>query len=193
MSYDKARAKEPFKPVAIPDLFCAWIGKLTITWSDFEINFDEFLRLLVKAQNHPKKWEKLNFKKRKNLFRDLTAREFGRIPEIATYIRQLLNMSGDLHWKRNFIVHGKMHAMTHTKFLEDATPPKIHVEHVLKMDGYHNGRPTTLSYKEGGVEDLFYQIGHLNGLLLSLLSAAESLPFSSENKSVLQAFLDRNR
>jgi hypothetical protein len=194
MSYDKTRAPSPFRAVAIPDLFCPWIGKIAVTWSFFENALDNFILALSKASGGPaeKEWMRQNFKKRSKLFRELAGSVFSANPELVGSLVAISIDAGELQWKRNFLLHGRLRSvlkLVHTHpTLED-----LHIEASLFAKSRHNGKELEISFDEKALEDLFYGIAHVSGRLEEMSSLNSHPPkLTSDDIFQLRAFLVAN-
>lgn len=192
MSYDKARVKQPFQAIPIPDETCTWIGKITITWSLIEARLDELIAALLKstATEPPANLERLSFKKRKELCRELLIAEFGDHAAILAEARDILGLASDKHWRRNFVVHGKLNSSLKAV---GANHEPLRIEVTLSTRSRHNGKETTLVFSGAAIETLFYEIGHVHGRLVQFVTPSAEIPgFSPDDKSRLRDFLVAN-
>ncbi len=189
MSYDKDRAKRPFNAPPIPDVFCGWIGKLAITWSLIELQLDQLIEALLKASQatRPDRWERRDFKKRKALCRDLAKTFFAGASSVISHLCEILDAAADLHQRRNIILHGKL-SVTLTAMQD---PGRVWIEATLSARSRRYDK--TLVFNTSDVEDLFYEIGHVSGLLNQFMTVGD-VPSSiaSDDKSRLQDFLRDN-
>jgi hypothetical protein len=192
MMYDRDKVKQPFAAPPIPDEICTWIGKLAITWSFIELQIDELIAALAKVSvtPPPSNLERLNFKKRKELCRDLAKEVFSEDPQVLGTLQSILGDAADLHWRRNFILHGRLQSTLRApEILANGAPIGITID----ARSRHNGRNTTLTFQDDGLERLFYDIGHVAGRLRNFVNA-ESGPahLPSLEKQHLQDFLSAN-
>lgn len=194
MGSDKTRVKQPFSAVPIPDDYCGWIGKVTVTWSILESRIDDLITALLAdtAITPPERWERTNFKKRKTLCKDLAVSAFNAEPGILSEIRWILGEAADLHWRRNFIVHGHLQSKLHFRppVVSGSYLGKPRIDLELTATSRHNGKQVSLTWTTRGMEDLFYAVGHVHGRLVQLTSPDDLPPLlSSGEKSRLRAFL----
>jgi len=191
MSYDKKKAKLPIAVPPLPDDFCPWIGKLMLAWSELERLLDGLLVALAKHNGtpDPNDINGMNFRRRKKLCKDLL-KAAPLTPATVAAIKLILNDAADLHWRRNFIAHGKLTARL--SVINPGTDA-IAIESTLSVTSRHNGKNVTLTYKVAEVEDLFYKIAHAGGRLKQISTPGAVVPgLASSDISTLQAFLLTN-
>jgi hypothetical protein len=190
MGHDKERVKRPFNAPPIPDGLCGWIGKLAITWSLVELQLDQLIKALLEASHTsaPDGWERRDFKKRKELCRDLAKTFFAGASSVISHLCTILDTAANLHWRRNIILHGTL-SVTLTAMQD---PGRVWIEATLSA---HSRRysGTTLVFNTSDVEDLFYEIGHVSGLLNQFMTVGDApSSIASDDISRLQDFLRDN-
>lgn len=164
---------------AIPHDFFEPLGQLAASWSYFECEFDVFLQTLVAETGYSEpNWQRRNFKKRRELFRELMEQAFVATPALIAHIDKVLGDAATVYWKRNVLLHGRI-------VLADFRPPGV-----IEARGVHNGRPTVLRLTREELIDLYYDAAHACGDMWSLNhpNHARHLPLSSPDKSALLAF-----
>lgn len=194
MSYNKTRAPRPFRAVPIPDIFCPWIGKIAITWSFFENSFDNYIVALTRANGGPpeQEWARHNFKKRNSLFRRLSKSVFEKSPFLSEKLLSISSDAKEAQWQRNFLLHGKLHCVLKAVH-NDPLLSDLHIEATLFANSRHNGKDTTISFDELGLENLFYSIAHISGRLEEMSTPeAELKGLASNDKYLLRDFLIAN-
>lgn len=160
MSFDADRVRRPFGAPPIPDVLCSWIGKLAVTWSLIELQLDQLIGALLKASQTSGQdgWERLNFKKRKKLCRDLSKTFFAGAPSVISTLSSILGDAADLHWRRNLILHGPLSVTLRVT-------QELDIEAILSA--YSRRDDTTLTLTTTGVEDLFLRLGMYPGALIN--------------------------
>jgi hypothetical protein len=188
ISIDSWKTKSPslFMAVVPPEFFTT-IGLVATSWGQFETLFDNFLAGLVKAHALDDTWRKLKFRKRRKLFRDEMAKAFAAAPAIVSYIEPILDDTDSIYVRRNLVVHGHLSVEVSTETIDGKSGGTIR----LLCVGRYRGREIRQSFMWGELDDLFYEIGHLNGRL-HVLSTAQVPSLSSSDRSLLQAFLSSN-
>jgi hypothetical protein len=196
MSFNKDAVKEPFAGVPTTDAMCGWIGKVAITWSELELRLDEMISALLKGTSteSPSNIDRLNFKKRKELCRSLAKKMFENSPNVLAVLSKILGDSADLHWRRNFVVHGRLKTTLYVTSHGNPSrgiPPKIDAN--ISVSSRHNGQQKTLTVTTGGMEKLFYDIGYALGRLIQFSTPDTQVPgLSSFDKDQLRNFLVSN-
>ena len=80
-----------------------------------------------------------------------------------------MNDAATLYWKRNVIVHGKI-------VMEMGGPAR---EIRLNATGRHKGETVTLRLLPDELEQIFYDIAHVDGRLTQFLSESPKIPDAS--------------
>jgi hypothetical protein len=183
MSYDKSKAKRPFSAPPIPDDFCGWIGKLAITWAMVELAIDDFIRAFHSVLYAPPRsnWERGNFKRRKELCRDMFKSVCANCPSFEQEVRSILADAADLHWRRNTLLHGRLKSKL---WVVDPAADPVRIKASLTATTRHNGQPVALTFDTAGVEDLFYKIANVAGRLTTLATPDSGVPGASSPDTV---------
>ncbi len=110
------------------------------------------------------KWKRQPFVKRKELYRDLMVEYATQYcPHETPALRQVAADSGDLHWRRNTVVHGSVAILGE----KDDKSPTGHSP-VFKARGWHKGKPTEIDLDEPTLTTLWHDIAHLGGALMTV-------------------------
>jgi hypothetical protein len=127
----------------IPWEFYPFIGQITAVWGGFEVRLDQVIDWLIHetGKRPDRDPHRLNFRKRKELCRDLIRDRFAESPSVVEYLDKVLSDAADLHWRRNLLVHGAISMVC--EFI-NLSPPKMQL--LLRADGRHNGKPVTQDY-----------------------------------------------
>jgi hypothetical protein len=188
IAIDSSKVKSPsLVMMAVPPEFFTTIGLVTTSWGQFETLFDSFLMALAKANALDDAWRNLNFRKRRKLFRDEMAKVFATAPDIISYIEAILDDTISIYVRRNLVVHGHLTVEVSTKTIAGNATGTIR----LLCVGRYRGREIQRSLTWDELDDLFYEIAHLNGRL-NVISTAQVPSLSSSDRSLLQAFLSNN-
>lgn len=190
MSYDKNKVKQPFGAPPIPDDFCAWVGKIAITWGLVELHIDSLIAALESETGEPPTAKRQNFKKRRERCKNLSKRAFASNQTVTTTINKILSDAAEVQWKRNLIMHGQLKSKL---YVRDGGKINFRIEGELIIKGYHNSKEVTLYYSVNDVEHLFYTIAHICGRLEQLVTLDAVIPeISSRDKLRLRSFLLAN-
>ena len=182
---DMRRIKKPSAPFSAPIEFLIPAGRLVLSWSSVERSMDRLIArmLIITGQSEPG-WQRRNFRKRKKLFRDLVKIAFHQNSFLEPYALETMNDAATLYWKRNVIVHGKI-------IMEMAGATR---EVRLIATGTHNGKTVSIRVLSDELEQLFYEIAHVSGRLIQLLSESPRIPgASSQDIQFLREFLRNSR
>jgi hypothetical protein len=194
--FDDNKVKKPTSNPAIPWEFSFIIGRIATTWRSFECLFDTFLAsMLVASRYRPERdWTRMNFRKRRELFRDQVRKCFDDHQEIKRYLLKLCDDAGESYWKRNATIHWRikfgLQAKTKLKVGEPFEP-----ECYLEMSSRHNGRDVMIRCNYQHLEGVFYDITHLHGRLnfIEENPVAKNPMLSSHDISLLRGFFLSNR
>lgn len=191
MVLNHAKRKEPFSAPGMTEDFCATIGKIAITWAEVEYRLDKMIEALLHETGEVALgWERRNFKKRKELCKDLSKQAFAANPAIYSTLATILASAADLHWKRNFIMHGRLSIKV--AFVPQS-PKSFLTKQEMSARSRHNGRDTTLYFSNESAEQLFVDIAHVSGRLLQLSTPeADVLGLALPDKARLRDFLRAN-
>lgn len=188
---DKSRAQSPSAPLAIPDRFCAPIGRIVATWGQFEAQFIDFLEAMIE-QNRTDTKTRRNFSKPVKRFRVEMKLCFAPLPGLLDYLESILTDATDLQWQRNVIAHGVYSSLVHVK--RAANSPFVFVDVKMEATGTRKGKPVTLTLDKEGLENLYYKIAHLAGRMQSVAILGHSKTFEPPHeRSALQDFLRANQ
>ncbi len=174
----------------IPWEFYPIIGQITAVWGSFEVRLDLVIGWLIKETgktlNHDP--TRLNFRKRKELCKDLILLRFGASPAIPKFLTDVLSDAADLHWRRNLIVHG---AISMVCEFVNVAPPRLRF--MLRAEGRHNGKNLSQDYSFDNLENLYYKIAHLHGRLDFVVGREVDNPLlSSQDRQTLREFAENN-
>lgn len=139
------------------------IGLIAIHWGGFEQRMDGLIDALFPRLNKspPDNWRRLNFKRRRKLFKEV-ATEYTRtlFPAETEVLHGIADRSGDLHWRRNVVVHG---------YIEMASSSNMDIgeEAAFHARGVHNSKDVSVSLDTDTLEKLRHDIAHLGGNLMA--------------------------
>jgi hypothetical protein len=183
----------PYVLASTPERISLQCGKIALSWSDQEQMFDQFLAALLNATGGVGNvsWQRLNFKKRKELFRKRMKDVFRNDADVLSYLSTLLGDMADLHWRRNAIVHGKVR----THVTVNGVAPDLQVTVTMVIDTRHNGKDIHLELSDQDLEKLYCRSAHIAGRMKAVseplgFGSGPNLPFA--DRSALQAFLQTN-
>ena len=189
---DTSRAQSPSAPLAIPDRFCAPIGRIVATWGQFEAQFIDFLEAMIEQNGTQSTQTPRFFRKRVQRFRNEMKLCFAPLPGLLDYLESLLTDATDLQWQRNVVAHGVYTSLVHVK--KAANSPSVFVDVKMEATGVQNGKPVTLTLDKEGLENLYYKIAHLAGRMQRVAILGHSETFEpSHERSALQDFLRANQ
>ena len=191
MSVSPDLRKEPFFAPPIPDALCVWAGKVAFAWSYVELQLDQLIMGLINVtKDEPKqRVDRMSFAKRKELCKEQAKIVFANEPGVVEALSKILGDAADLHWQRNFLLHGRLTARAiapPNQLPREGFMPSLQ----LSAAGRHNGKNTTLSFGDRDVERLFHKIGHLAGRFGYFVNGDVQLP--SDEKLKLAQFLSAN-
>lgn len=183
--FDTRRIKKPSTLFSAPTEFLIHAGRVVLSWSGIEQSMDRLItRMLIVTDQSEPGWQRRNFRKRKKLFRDLVEIAFHQNLFLESYALETMNDAATLYWKRNVIVHGKI-------IMEMAGSTR---EIRLIATGIHNGKTVSIRVLPDELEQIFYDIAHVDGRLTQFLSENPKIPgASSQDKQFLQEFLRNSR
>ena len=168
--FDTRRIKKPSALFSAPTEFLISAGRVVLSWSGVEQSMDRLIArmLIVTGQSEPS-WQRRNFKKRNRLFRDLVKIAFHENSFLESYALETMNDAATLYWKRNVIVHGKI-------IMEMASSTR---QIRLIATGIHNGKTVSIRVLPDELEQIFYDIAHVDGRLIQFLSENPKVPGAS--------------
>jgi hypothetical protein len=183
--------KRPSAPIMLSSVLAVLIGRIVLTWSSFERQFDDLLAAILRANGTDEpNWNTRSFRRRRQLMRAEAAKFFSAHPEINGYIRNIFHDTVELQESRNFIAHGKIWIKVETGEYTPAgdLPGRITLIFIRES----RGGPHKQEFTSEQLETLFYDLAHLTGRLGAIILNAESLSFSLPDRSFLQEFLNRD-
>jgi len=167
---DTRRIKKPSSLFSAPINFLIPAGRVVLSWSGVEQSMDRLIaRMLIVVGQPEPGWEHRNFRKRKKLFRDLVKIAFHDNSFLESYALEIMNDAATLYWKRNVITHGKI-------IMEMARSTR---EIRLIATGKHNGKAVSIRVLPDELEQIFYDIAHVNGRLSQFLRGDPKIPGAS--------------
>lgn len=188
---DTSRTQSPSAPLAIPDRFCAPIGRIVATWGQFEAQFIDFLEAMIEQNGTGTKIRR-NFPERVKRFRNEMKLCFSLLPGLLDYLESILTDATELQWKRNVVAHGVYSSLVHVK--KAANSPSVFVDVKMEASGVHKRKPVTLTLDKEGLENLYYKIAYLAGRMQRVAILGHSETFEpSHERSALQDFLRANQ
>ncbi|MEV4933931.1 hypothetical protein [Sphingobium sp. LSP13-1-1.1] len=149
--------------IPIPSVLTELIGRIVVQWGAFELRMDALVQGTSTAlQREPdERWQRLPFKKRKTLFRELMREYLSRThqPQFAGEFDKICGTAASLHWKRNVVAHG---------FYQMAAPESGNPDDNIQFiaHGTHNGRDVSIAIQEDVLTELWHDIAHLGGALM---------------------------
>jgi len=191
MKSNPQRTKQPSVIPQVPEAYCGSIGKIAVTWSLVELQVDTLINAFLKHLDEagPEGWDRRNFRKRKELCRDLSKKALADAPHAQALLADVLGAAADLHWRRNFVLHGRLSVdiIIGTKPL---SANNVEIVSRLTATSRHNGKEKTLVFDEEGMADLFHEISHVAGkfnAFMKIDAGFAALP--SHDKEQLEALL----
>lgn len=183
-SLEHAYLKEGCHTLVIPiePKLLELIGYIAVQWGHFEVVMNALINAFhVRMQrNPPERWQRLGFKRRKELFLNIMDHYFTAVgwqEEIAPF-KAICGRAADLHWRRNVIVHGFYRVMRETG-------PACYTAW-----GNHNGREVSIPITDSTLRQLFHDLAHLNGAVAARLSARgaslDDLSVAFDDTQILQ-------
>jgi hypothetical protein len=167
----------------VPTEFMDPIGRIAISWSFFERDFNLLIEGMLKqcAREEPD-WRWRSFEKRTRLFRELVPTAFSASEPIQAHLLGLASDAAGLAWRRNIILHGS--SRTHIRWGGI----------FLDFTGRHNRRYHTLEFTLDSIIDFFYEIASLCGQTRVTLDPTDHHPaaLSLPDRSLLRAFAANN-
>jgi hypothetical protein len=182
---DTRRIKTPSALSSPPTEFLIPAGRVVLSWSGVEQSMDQLITrmLVITAQSEPG-WQHRNFRKRKDLFRKLVKIAFDKRSFLKSYALGAMDDAATLYWKRNVLTHGKI-------IMEMGGPTR---EIRLIATGTHNGKTVSIRMLPDELEQIFYDIAHIDGRLTQFLSESPKVPgASSQDIQFLQDFSQSSR
>jgi len=186
---DTWKMKAPFTTLTLPPQFLPAIGRVATGWGFFETIFENLLIAFQKAHGvTDENWRGLNFRRRRTLFRERMNQVLTACPTAIRHLESVLDDIEPLYRKRNLAVHGRMSMHVRT-FTHDGKPSG---EVKLVCEGRYRGVEIREDFTLDELDDLYYEIGHLNGRLNAVGMGDLGLPPSSPETRTLRAFLSSN-
>ena len=191
---EQAKLKLPFVPPMSPAPLATAVGLALLSWSSIERQFDEVLAAIISTNgNQPNDaWKRMGFKRRCALFKTEMKPIFENHPNIMKFLRQALGDCKILHWKRNALAHGRCAVSFEIKNnpgteLATITPR-------LNILANRGAIQEELNFSEDDLQDLYYELGHLNGRLAAIIDPlAGLLPLPYADREFLENWRGRNR
>ena len=144
------------------------VGQIIAYWGVFELRMDALITTVIQGMKYPvpKDWKRLNFVKRKALFkdvmRDYTEKMF---PSLTQEFEQIADSAGDLHWRRNIIAHGFYELIPGDNLGEDDTYSAKFI-----ATGRVKGKRRSIPIETATLQKIWHDIAHLTGELLVLVN-----------------------
>ena len=184
MTYDPRKIIAPSVFPPVPPDFFPGIGMIATAWGSIENSLDDLIRALVRGNSTEEPgWEGRGFKWRKGFALKEIRRAFPSKLTIYAYYSAKLNLASDVMWKRNLLVHGR-HFGTGDR-QEDGSY-KLSITVIGRM----KGNEVQCKFTKDDLDDLFYTLAHIDGLISApTLLNAHLQELSSEDKFELQEFL----
>jgi hypothetical protein len=179
---DTWKMRNPSTVTLIPAEFPALIGRVAYSWGEFEVIFEAMLAALIKADGLGEAKRRDNtFKSRRRLFKELWAKHLADDCPLATQLLDTVFAEIDANYRRrNLAVHGRM--MT-----------EFGGANIVRLVciGRYSGQDVVERFTADELDDLFYEIIHLNGRLNYVATGCPRMPTSPETQR-LRAFLSTN-
>jgi hypothetical protein len=154
--------------IPIPDELVTLIGRIAIGWGGFEQRMDAVIENVHAslAKTPPGNWRRWAFRRRKTLFKEITA-EYTKImfPNEVDVFNEIANRSGDLHWRRNIVVHG--YVTVDGKLTKELGGSPI--TPVFVATGTHKGRDVRILLDMETLTKLQHDIYYLGGKLMAAI------------------------
>lgn len=144
----------------IPDDLLRLIGLVVAYWGNFEVRFDKAIEAALKVASAGKQvndWQRLGFKKRKELFKKLIHEYDQGYPTAVAALEKVCRDAAELHWQRNTVAHGSFHFHF---------PPAGPESPTIEARGIHNNKAVVISIDEETLGKLWHDIAHLIGALV---------------------------
>lgn len=187
---DTHKLKRPFHILSLPPAYFSEIGKVATAWGTFDTIFEAFLVALLSAAGPQAGWKGLTFRKKRILFTDRMKIALARCPTARAQLHSVLDDIEPLYKKRNLAVHGRMLTRIEVFDRDDGTKE---VRTRLVCKGYYKGAEVQEVFTIDELDDLFYEIAHLNGRLNRVaLGFPDHAPEASPEIQTLRDFLSNN-
>ncbi len=188
LEIDLNRVRSPWHCPPISNVFSSLIGQVGLAWAGFENEFDLFLQGLSDATAYTESWSLLAYKTRSRIFRELSTLHFATNPTIIRYINRILGKAGQLQDVRNNLAHGRLNSELK---VQGADLESHFITTTLLV--YLRRSNETVRYTPKTLEDSFYDIVHLSGLMHRLSSLEKPpRPVSWQDKPALRDFLQNH-
>ena len=154
--------------IPLKDEIAMLLGQIVVYWGAFELRMDLLIETVSARLNKepPVGWKTMNFKKRKELFRDImrdyTTQLF---PQLSATFNSIAGTAADLHWRRNLVAHGYYQVIPDAKPNEQGICGTSYTAH-----GLVNDKPKFIAIDAKTLEKLWHDISHLNGKMLAALN-----------------------
>jgi hypothetical protein len=148
--------------IPLPDELAILIGRIAIGWGGFEQRMDAVIdhMHICLAKTPPDNWRRLAFRRRKTLFKEITkAYTQLMFPNETVVLKEIADRSGDVHWRRNTVVHGYI---TIDGKLTKETGDTVYV-----ATGTHKGNDVKIPLDIKTLSKLQHDIAHLGGKLMA--------------------------
>lgn len=173
----------PFSFPPVPPTFFPLVGSIAIIWGDFELAVDELIVALLNATGIDEpRWRFKSFRERRRLLIRGVKQQFPVHNTIVEYYTRILDDASNIMWKRNALVHGKYVAS-----IRNDRDGKF--THFITVNGTQNGKEIELSGTLDQIEDIYYEVGHINGRLREMLDTPAACSLPDAEKTVISAFL----
>jgi hypothetical protein len=161
VQYLKKGSHIVFLPV--PEAELRLIGLVAAHWGTFEVQLNSLIAsILASIGQVIDGWERLGFKKRKEMLADLIKEQLADLPETERRYRKLLGDAADLYWRRNTVAHGQYRV---TFPPAGSEPPSFWAE------SFYKNRPVRVDINVPTLEKLWHDIAHLTGELQQIVKS----------------------
>jgi len=179
MTFNYKKLRWPAREPGILHNFLPQVGFIAVSWSEFEQLFDKFLAAMIAVNgSNLSHWERLNFRKRRELFRNEMKTALTAMPEVSKFLNDFTHDAARFHWKRNLLLHGRL-----TTSMKNKT-------YVLHASGRHNGRFVEFGVSLDDIDNLRHEVAQLSGRMDAILTPHyDHGLFPSHETSLLQELL----
>ena len=147
--------------IPLPGELLSLIGAIAVQWGAFELRMDAMIEMII-PRLHKKisGWKKDPFVKRKKLFHKLMEEYTSQLfPDETEVFKAIADKAGEVHWKRNAIVHGLY------KIRGDASDESEPIKFFARAE--HKRREVILEINKSNLEDIVSDIAHLGGNMMA--------------------------
>lgn len=175
---DQARAVKPFTYPPLPEEFHSYVGRIALTWGQFDRLLTEMIVALMghnKTVLKDEKWRfRFSFDQRCDLFQQEVIELFPNGHAASTYLTQIVDDGKALQLDRNLLVHGSINADARIHNNNGTTD--FQIEHTLVALGFQKGAPIEKKFTLEDLKTIFYSLGHVAGRLNSFSPRQDNRP-----------------